>query len=193
VWCVMNLHQMLRAIRLPGFEKSGACYAQIPPTLHVDLARSLADSRTSIRSPGRYMGVGVGSWTRIPQVASTEPGVVPSIGYDAARQHVFLFGGMRVFQERPADTWTLATPNLTVDRPTVSIATGGTQKLTRDADAQHGGRLYWIFGSVTGSPPGISPGSAVGSVHGPRLRTERQLSCGEQRGGAHLGAVAGHT
>jgi hypothetical protein len=49
----------------------------------------------------------------------------------------------------------------------VSIATGGSQKLTLDAGAEHGGRLYWLFGSVTGTMPGVDLASAIGAVHVP--------------------------
>jgi hypothetical protein len=51
--------------------------------------------------------------------------------------------------------------------PTVSIATGGTQKFTLDTGVKHGGRLYWILGSLTGAMPGVSLPSAMGSVHIP--------------------------
>ncbi|MHC4816137.1 MAG: hypothetical protein ACYTFN_24015, partial [Planctomycetota bacterium] len=46
----------------------------------------------------------------------------------------------------------------------ISISAGGTQKLTVDAGWAHAGRSYWIFGSVTGTTPGVTLGSAVGVV-----------------------------
>ena len=36
------------------------------------------------------------------------------------------------------------------------ITTGGTQKLTVHAGRAHANRLYWIFGSVSGTTPGVS-------------------------------------
>jgi hypothetical protein len=38
----------------------------------------------------------------------------------------------------------------------VSIRTGGTQSLTVNAGKAHANRLYWIFGSVTGTSPGVN-------------------------------------
>jgi hypothetical protein len=38
----------------------------------------------------------------------------------------------------------------------ISIKAGGTQKLTVNAGKAHAGRSYWIFGSVTGTTPGLS-------------------------------------
>ncbi len=49
----------------------------------------------------------------------------------------------------------------------VSLGTGGTQKLTVNAGQAHAGRSYWIFGSVTGTTPGVTLGSAIGPVHIP--------------------------
>jgi hypothetical protein len=49
----------------------------------------------------------------------------------------------------------------------ISISAGGTQKLTVDAGWAHAGRSYWIFGSVTGTTPGVTLGSAIGAVHIP--------------------------
>ncbi|MHC4896955.1 MAG: DUF7948 domain-containing protein [Planctomycetota bacterium] len=49
----------------------------------------------------------------------------------------------------------------------VSLSTGGTQKLTVNAGKAHANRSYWIFGSVTGTTPGITLASAIGAVHIP--------------------------
>jgi hypothetical protein len=38
----------------------------------------------------------------------------------------------------------------------VRIATGGTQKFTVNAGKAHANRLYWIFGSITGTQPGVN-------------------------------------
>jgi len=46
----------------------------------------------------------------------------------------------------------------------VSISAGGTQKLTVNAGKAHATRSYWIFGSLTGTTPGVTLYSAVGAV-----------------------------
>jgi hypothetical protein len=38
----------------------------------------------------------------------------------------------------------------------ISIRTGGTQRLTVNAGKAHANRLYWIFGSITGTTPGVN-------------------------------------
>ena len=38
----------------------------------------------------------------------------------------------------------------------IPITTGGTQKLTVNAGKRHANRLYWIFGSMTGTNPGVN-------------------------------------
>jgi FG-GAP repeat len=40
----------------------------------------------------------------------------------------------------------------------IDIAKGGTQAMSLDAGAAHANRSYWIFGSITGSTPGINLG-----------------------------------
>ena len=45
----------------------------------------------------------------------------------------------------------------------ISISAGGTQKLTVNAGKAHAKRSYWIFGSVTGTTPGVP----LGGVHIP--------------------------
>ncbi|MHC4513330.1 MAG: FG-GAP repeat domain-containing protein [Planctomycetota bacterium] len=57
--------------------------------------------------------------------------------------------------------------SLMTDVSTVSLATGGAQKLDLDAGPRNGTRRYWVFGSVTGTTPGITLASAIGAVHIP--------------------------
>ncbi len=38
----------------------------------------------------------------------------------------------------------------------ISIRASGTQSLTVNAGTAHANRLYWIFGSVTGTSPGVN-------------------------------------
>lgn len=45
--------------------------------------------------------------------------------------------------------------------PAVAAFSGGSQKLLISAGEKYGGQAYWIFGSVTGTSPGIPVGAAV--------------------------------
>ena len=45
----------------------------------------------------------------------------------------------------------------------MSIAAGGTQRFMLDAGTKHATRFYWIFGSATGTKPGIN----LGGLHFP--------------------------
>jgi len=55
-------------------------------------------------------------------------------------------------------------PALTASPSTISIATGGPHTFTLKAGTPNASRLYWIFGSVTGTTPGVTLVSAVGAV-----------------------------
>lgn len=93
--------------------------------------------------------------TTTPPVRQAHPMV-----YDSARQRIVLFGGQATRTGRVllGDTWEYGGPKLalTTDRSTISIATGGTQKFTLDAGTSHANRLYWIFGSMSGTKPGVN-------------------------------------
>ena len=39
---------------------------------------------------------------------------------------------------------------------TISITTGGSQRLALDAGTAHSNNLFWIFGSMSGTSPGLS-------------------------------------
>ena len=45
---------------------------------------------------------------------------------------------------------------LTANTPTISIANGGTQTLSINAGTGLGSKPYWIFGSMTGTVPGVN-------------------------------------
>ncbi len=45
---------------------------------------------------------------------------------------------------------------MTADVATIAYATGGIQTLTLDAGPVHANKSYWIFGSITGTSPGVS-------------------------------------
>jgi len=53
---------------------------------------------------------------------------------------------------------------LATDIHAFSLAKANTQTLNLDAGPQNKGRLYWVFGSVTGTSPGVDLGSAIGPV-----------------------------
>ncbi|MHC4853698.1 MAG: Kelch repeat-containing protein [Planctomycetota bacterium] len=84
--------------------------------------------------------------------------------YDQRRQRVIIYGGIGN-AGRLGDTWEyVASQPLTGSPATISIATGGTHTFSLDAGTTNASRLYWIFGSVTGTTPGVTLASAVGSV-----------------------------
>ncbi len=87
--------------------------------------------------------------------------------YDGGRQRMVLFGGLAWNQRLPlTDTWEYVTPqNLTGSPSTISIATGGQHRLALNAGKPNALRLYRIFGSITGTSPGVTLASAVGSVN----------------------------
>ncbi len=106
------------------------------------------------------------NWTQI-KLKNTPPArQAHAMAYDSGRRRTVLFGGVN---SGPflTDTWEYSgpVPALVADTWTVSIGTGGTQKLFLDAGATHAARLYWVFGSVTGTTPGITLASAIGAVH----------------------------
>lgn len=74
--------------------------------------------------------------------------------FDADRGRTVLFGG----DVGGHETWEYwGSPcSMTADVGTISIATGGTQTLTLDAGPVFAHKPYWIFGSITGTSPGIS-------------------------------------
>jgi hypothetical protein len=53
---------------------------------------------------------------------------------------------------------------LSTDTHAFSLAKANTQTLSIDAGTANKGRRYWVFGSVTGTSPGITLGSAIGAV-----------------------------
>jgi len=55
-------------------------------------------------------------------------------------------------------------PFLAADTHVFSLSKTSTQALTLDAGTGNKGRSYWIFGSVSGTTPGVTLASAIGSV-----------------------------
>jgi hypothetical protein len=54
-----------------------------------------------------------------------------------------------------------AAPSLVADPTQVSMMTGGTVAFTLDAGPDNAHSFYWMFGSATGSSPGISLGGGI--------------------------------
>ena len=50
---------------------------------------------------------------------------------------------------------------LSADVATISLSAGGSQNLTLDAGVTHESMLYWMFGSVTGTAPGLLFGTIL--------------------------------
>ena len=109
------------------------------------------------------------NWTLLKSVSSPTRRSHHTMAYDSARQRTVLFGGYDGVLNIRGDTWEWdgAELTLTTDISKVSLTTGGVQKLTLDAGTPHGTRLYWIFGSVTGTTPGVKLASAAGTVNIP--------------------------
>jgi Galactose oxidase, central domain len=110
------------------------------------------------------------NWTLMKSVSSPAPRAAHTMAYDAARQRTVLFGGYdKAYSNILGETWEWdgVVLTLTTDISKVSLTTGGVQKLILDAGAPHGKRLYWIFGSVTGTRPGVNLASAAGTVNIP--------------------------
>jgi hypothetical protein len=90
----------------------------------------------------------------------SEPRCYIAMAYDSQRRRTLLFGGRdqsgttAVLQ---ADTWEyMGRPcYLSTDTHTVQKAKGGTQQLFIDGGSTRANRLFWIFGSFTGTTPGI--------------------------------------
>ncbi|MHC4815400.1 MAG: Kelch repeat-containing protein [Planctomycetota bacterium] len=105
------------------------------------------------------------NWTQIkPPMSPSARRDFDNMVYDSRRQRMVLFGGL-TNGGQAADTWEyVGTLPLTASPATISIATGGTQTFTLNAGSQHGSRPYWLFGSLTGTSPGVTLISAVGAV-----------------------------
>jgi hypothetical protein len=56
---------------------------------------------------------------------------------------------------------------MTTDFHYFRVAQSSTQNITVHAGAANQGRNYWIFGSISGTTPGINLPSATGPVHMP--------------------------
>ncbi|MEE9128279.1 MAG: kelch repeat-containing protein [Planctomycetota bacterium] len=110
------------------------------------------------------------SWTKIKPAKSPVARSHHRAAFDIVRQRVVLFGGSTLTGGIPADTWELDRSKLTLSSNTsvVSVATGGAQKLMLRAGTAHARRNYWIFGSVTGTSPGVQ-------VHGVPIQLNPDL------------------
>jgi hypothetical protein len=103
------------------------------------------------------------NWTQIKPTTLPPGRSGVGMAYDSVRQRTVMHGGWGT--AALADTWEYGvTMPLSASPSTISIATGGTHAFTLDAGVPNANRLYWIFGSITGTSPGVTLLSAVGSV-----------------------------
>ena len=63
------------------------------------------------------------------------------------------------FQVTPAGNRLAVRKLLTPDVGTISEAVGGSQTFAIDAGPEHGGSLYWVLGTASGTSPGLPAGS----------------------------------
>ena len=93
------------------------------------------------------------TWAKMSPLTSPPKTTAGAMAYDSVRRRVVLFAGIG----NGANTWEYGLPQtLTANPSTISIANGGTQTLTLNAGTAHANRLYWIFGSMTGTSPGTN-------------------------------------
>lgn len=93
--------------------------------------------------------------------APSAPRRYTALAYDSNRKRSVLFGGRDLSGGSGVligDTWEYAGRpcGLTTNTHEISMLRGGTQQLTIDGGAGRLGHLYWIFGSATGTSPGLS-------------------------------------
>lgn len=94
------------------------------------------------------------NWTQINTANAPAKKHEAALVYDSGRQRMVMFGG----SAGGSETWEYYGSGcaLSVDVDSISTATGGTQELNIDAGPGHAGRGYWVFGSVTGTSPGVT-------------------------------------
>ena len=88
-----------------------------------------------------------------------------AMAYDSKRRRTVLFGGRdHNIPMHLNNTWEYSRGDcfLLPNTSTIDITTGGSQRLALDAGTKNASSLYWIFGSMTGTTPGIS-------IFGPHL------------------------
>ena len=73
--------------------------------------------------------------------------------FDADRQKTVIFGG-----NFSSETWEYGGGpcHMSADVTSIPIAVGGAQTLSIDAGPAFSNKPYWIFGSITGTTPGVS-------------------------------------
>lgn len=92
-------------------------------------------------------------WQKIATTRAPQGRENHRLAFDSARGKLVLFGGTL----GSAETWEYSggTCHMSADVMTISMSAGGTQTLSLDAGPVHANRPYWIFGSITGTTPGI--------------------------------------
>lgn len=134
--------------------------ANSPPSMHgVELAYDAARKKTVLfgghgsavfDTTWEWDGV---NWVSIPTATLPPNREQHSIVHDSGRSKTVIFSGTNGSN----DTWEYSGGGciLTADTPSISISAGGSQTLSVEAPA-HAGKFYWIFGSITGTSPGVS-------------------------------------
>ena len=96
------------------------------------------------------------AWVLLKPAASPSVRADHAMAYDSARQRVVLFSGGTVRWSPPQDTWEWgAKLTLVANTSTISYSTGGSQRLALKAGVGLRSKPYWVFGSITGSVPGV--------------------------------------
>lgn len=134
--------------------------ANSPPAMHgVELAYDTKRKKTILfgghggavyNTTYEWDGV---NWVSIPTPSLPGSREEHAITHDSDRGKTIIFSGT----SGSADTWEYSGGGciLTTDTPNISYTNGGIQTLSVEAPA-HAGKNYWIFGSVTGTSPGIA-------------------------------------
>ena len=93
------------------------------------------------------------NWVLIPTKTLPAAREQHAVAHDSNRGKTVVFSGTN----GGSDTWEYSGGGciLTADTPSISISNGGAQTLSVEAPA-HAGKSYWIFGSISGTSPGVS-------------------------------------
>jgi photosystem II stability/assembly factor-like uncharacterized protein len=96
------------------------------------------------------------TWTELKPKTVPQSHANHAMVYDSVRQRLVVFGGTDA-NGNLSDTWEWGGKlTLTANTSTISFATGGSQRFTIDAGVALRNKPYCIFGTITGSIPGIA-------------------------------------
>ena len=163
------------------FERAGGVFSQVARLEASDASASdgfgysvaVSGDRVVVGSPdqdalGNNAGAcylfernGLGAWIETEKILATDGQAGDIVG-----RAVGLSGDRAVLGARGDDdqgsnagaAYLLDVEPLSASVSTISLAAGGLQTLALDAGRDHANDLYWVFGSVTGTTPGIPIG-----------------------------------